>query len=77
MMRGFAGAWNISLGRVGANQIIVSPDRVELSNTTFKLGNFVDLHLNGEVAYPRYLPHPDWAQQFNFIPNRVCLKVDW
>jgi hypothetical protein len=62
---------------VGANQVIVSPDRIELSNTNFKLGRMINLHLNGEVAYPRNLPDPDWAEQFNFLPTRVCLKVDW
>ena len=67
----------MSLGRVGANQIIVSPDRVELSNTNFKLGRMINLHLNGEIAYPRNLPSPDWSEQFNFLPSRVCLKVDW
>lgn len=75
--RARAGAWNLSLGRVGANQIIVSPDRVELSNTHIQLGRHVNVHLNGELAYPRYVPHPDWAEQFNFLPSRVCLKVDW
>ena len=59
------------------NQVIVSPDRVELSNTSFRLGKHVNLHVNGEVAYPRNLPDPEWASQFNFLPDRVCLKVDW
>jgi hypothetical protein len=77
MMGGHAGAWSLSLGRVGTNQIIVSPDRVELSNTNVTLGKYINLHLNGEIAYPRYVPHPEWASQFNFLPTRVCLKVDW
>ena len=72
-----AGAWNLSLGRIGANQVVVSPDRVELSNTHVQLGQAINLHLNGEIAYPRYVPHPDWADQFNFLPTRLCLKVDW
>lgn len=75
--RSGAGAWNIALGRTGENEIIVSPDRVELSNQRLQLGDSMCLHVSGEVNYPRYLPHPDWTDQFSFLPSRVCVKAGW
>jgi hypothetical protein len=72
-----AGAWSISLARMGQNNVIISPDRIELSNQIFRLGDNINLHLNGELAYPRYLPNPRWAEQFNFLPSRVGIKVLW
>eukprot|EP00892_Ulva_mutabilis_P012531 jgi/Ulvmu1/9650/UM054_0082.1 len=74
---GKAGAWNIALGRTGENEIIVSPDRIELSNQRLQLGDSMCLHVSGEVNYPRYLPHPEWADHFSFMPSRVCVKAGW
>ena len=62
---------------MGANNIIVSPDRVELSNQCIRLGRSINMHLNGELTYPRYLPAQDWMEQLNFLPTRVGLKVGW
>lgn len=72
-----AGAWNIALGRTGENEIIVSPDRIELSNQRLQLGDRMCLHVSGEVNYPRALPDPQWADQFSFLPSRVCVKAGW
>lgn len=55
----------------------MSPDRIELSNQCIRLGNSVNMHLNGELTYPRYLPARDWVEQLNFLPTRVGLKVAW
>jgi hypothetical protein len=72
-----AGAWSVSLARMGQNNVVISPDRIELSNQNIRLGNSINLHLNGELTYPRYLPNPRWADQFNFLPSRVGIKVLW
>jgi hypothetical protein len=72
-----AGTWRIGLGRTGDNELIVSPDRVELSNARMYLGPNILLHISGELNYPRFAPDPDWQDRFSFLPSRVCIKVGW
>jgi hypothetical protein len=65
------------MGRVGENELFVSPDRVELSNARVNLADSVCLHVSGELNFPRVAPDPHWQDRFAFIPSRVCVKVGW
>lgn len=72
-----AGTWRIAIGRVGRNELVIAPDRIEVSNTSFNLGPNINIFFSGELNYPRYLPDSNWQDQFFFIPSRMCVKTAW